>query len=278
VRSAAADGSLSILAIAKENGMLSARKGPGVLILSIATLLCAAGAGARPLSFSRPLLTVRVDPTAFGIQDETITVVTATSFTAISAGGSGLLVGTPVDFPSFSRYCIDCESEGVEYFATLNIPAGAVIDFIGVNNMSDTDSVLDFGLFERGRRGQAAGLVGFAFPAHDWDTDYAGPLNVRVPNNFDHQYVLLVEQAPSPRPQYFGGVEVWWHRTVSAAPTVATFGDVPATHPFFQFIEALAASGITAGCGGGNFCPDAPLTRGQAAVLLAKALGLHFPH
>ena len=55
--------------------------------------------------------------------------------------------------------------------------------------------------------GHAAGLVGFAFPAHDWDTDYAGPLNVRIPNNFDKQYVLLVEQSPSPRPQYFGGVE-----------------------------------------------------------------------
>lgn len=258
--------------------MLCARKGLRLLGVSIATLLSAVGAGAQPSSFPRPLLAARVDPSAFGIQDETITVVTATSFTAISAGGGGLVVGTPVDFASFSRFCIDCESEGVEYFATLNIPSGAVIDFIGVNNMSDTDSILDFGLFERGRTGHAAGLVGFAFPAHDWDTDYAGPLNVRIPNNFDKQYVLLVEQSPSPRPQYFGGVEIWWHRTVSPAPAVATFGDVPSTHPFFQFIEALAASGITGGCGGGNFCPDAPVTRGQAAVFLAKALGLDFPH
>jgi hypothetical protein len=71
---------------------------------------------------------------------------------------------------------------------------------------------------------------------------------------------------------------VWWHRRVSDAPAVATFGDVPTSHPFFQFIEALAASGITGGCGGGNFCPDAPMTRGQMAAFLAKALGLHFPH
>jgi hypothetical protein len=257
--------------------MLSAKKGLRLLTLSIATLLSAAGAGAQQPSFPRPLLTARVDPAAFGIQDETITVVTATSFTAISGGGQGLVVGTPVDFASFSRFCIDCESEGVEYFATLNVPAGAVIDFIGVNNMSDTDSILDFGLFERGRRGQAAGLVGFAFPAHDWGHGPAGSAQRSVPNNLDHQYVLLVEQAPSPRPQYFGGVEVWWHRTVSPAPAVATFGDVPAAHPFFQFIEALAASGITGGCGGGNFCPDATLTRGQMAVFLSKALGLHFP-
>jgi hypothetical protein len=65
---------------------------------------------------------------------------------------------------------------------------------------------------------------------------------------------------------------------VSPAPASATFADVPTSHPFFQFVEALAASGITAGCGGGNFCPDAPITRGQMAVFLAAALGLHFPN
>ncbi len=71
-------------------------------------------------------------------------------------------------------------------------------------------------------------------------------------------------------------VRVNWRRQVSPAPAAATFNDVPAGHPQFQFIEALAASGITAGCGGGNYCPDAGLTRGQMAVFLAKALGLHW--
>ena len=72
-------------------------------------------------------------------------------------------------------------------------------------------------------------------------------------------------------------VRLRWHRQVSPAPAAASFGDVPTGHPFFQFVEALADSGITAGCGSGNFCPDAPLTRGQMAVFLAKALGLHWP-
>jgi hypothetical protein len=52
---------------------------------------------------------------------------------------------------------------------------------------------------------------------------------------------------------------------------------VPTGHNFFQFIEALAASGITGGCGNGNYCPDNAVTRGQMAVFLAKALGLQFP-
>jgi hypothetical protein len=71
-------------------------------------------------------------------------------------------------------------------------------------------------------------------------------------------------------------VRVYYTLQVSPAPATATFGDVPTSHPFFQFVEALAASGITVGCGGGNYCPDAALTRGQMAVFLSKALGLHF--
>ena len=74
----------------------------------------------------------------------------------------------------------------------------------------------------------------------------------------------------------FNGVRLKWKRQVSPAPGTATFGDVPTTHLFFQYVEALAASGITSGCGGGNFCPDAAVTRGQMAVFLAKALGLHW--
>ena len=71
--------------------------------------------------------------------------------------------------------------------------------------------------------------------------------------------------------------EITWNRQVSPAPAAATFGDVPTSHPFFQFIEALVKSGITAGCGSGNYCPDEPLTRGQMAVFLSKGLGLQWP-
>ena len=49
------------------------------------------------------------------------------------------------------------------------------------------------------------------------------------------------------------------------------FGDVPCTSPFASWIEQLAAQGITGGCGGGNYCPDSPVTREQMAVFLLKA-------
>jgi hypothetical protein len=37
-------------------------------------------------------------------------------------------------------------------------------------------------------------------------------------------------------------------------------------------IEALAAEGIVRGCGGERFCPEAPVTRGQMAALLVRAV------
>jgi len=257
--------------------MRSARESLRLFCVATAALLSASRMVALSPSAPQPLLASRVVPEEFGIAEETVTVISAASFTAISDAGI-LDVRTPIDLRTFGRFCADCGDNGVEYFATLTVPAGAVIDFIGVNSQTDEDGLLDVQLFERNRHGHVAGLVGFSVPGHAWDTDYDGPLGIEIPNNVDHHYVLLVDQLPSPRPQFFGAIEVWWHRRVSDAPAVATFGDVPTSHPFFQFIEALAASGITGGCGGGNFCPDDPMTRGQMAVFLAKALGLNFPH
>lgn len=68
-----------------------------------------------------------------------------------------------------------------------------------------------------------------------------------------------------------------WGRQVSPAPVTATFDDVPTSHPFFQFVEALVGEGITSGCGSGDYCPDQTVTRGQMAVFLARGLGLTFP-
>jgi hypothetical protein len=75
-----------------------------------------------------------------------------------------------------------------------------------------------------------------------------------------------------------GPIILTWRRDVSPAPTTATYPDVPTTHRYFKFIEALAASGVTAGCGEGLYCPDEPITRGEIAVFLASALSLYWPN
>ena len=72
------------------------------------------------------------------------------------------------------------------------------------------------------------------------------------------------------------GVSIGYTLQVSPAPATPTFSDVPLSDPGFQYIEALVASGVTAGCGNGKYCPDSQLTRRQMAVFLAKALGLNW--
>jgi hypothetical protein len=45
-------------------------------------------------------------------------------------------------------------------------------------------------------------------------------------------------------------------------------------HPFEAEISALAAAGVTAGCGPDRYCPDAPVTRAEMAMFLTRVLGL----
>ena len=97
----------------------------------------------------------------------------------------------------------------------------------------------------------------------------------------DSKLILWVFFA-SPAPPDIGpqarivGARLDYRLQVSPPPAAATFGDVPVSDAAFRYVEALAASGITGGCGGGNFCPNSPVTRRQMAIFLAKALGLSF--
>jgi subtilisin family serine protease len=58
---------------------------------------------------------------------------------------------------------------------------------------------------------------------------------------------------------------------VASLTTNVEFGDVPPSHPFHDFIARLARARVTAGCGGGLFCPVSPVTRAQIAVFLLRA-------
>lgn len=51
-----------------------------------------------------------------------------------------------------------------------------------------------------------------------------------------------------------------------------TFTDVSESNPYYESVEYLAAEGIINGFGDGTFRPDLPVTRGQAAKMIANAL------
>ena len=127
--------------------------------------------------------------------------------------------------------------------------------------------------------GSIATLAFFPVPANSGcgSTSFSLPTPPVVDNN-GSTYMLDISMQSGDETLAFRSVKVAYRLQVSPAPAVPTFSDVPVSDFGFQFIEALAATGITGGCGGGNFCPDRPLTRRQAAILLAKTLGLNFPN
>ncbi|MEP6994319.1 MAG: S-layer homology domain-containing protein [Acidobacteriota bacterium] len=71
--------------------------------------------------------------------------------------------------------------------------------------------------------------------------------------------------APPPTGPEFGAFVL----TTTLGP--GEFYDVPQSNPFHDAIHTLALNGITAGCGGGYYCPDASVTRAEMAVFLLKS-------
>ncbi|HET6896991.1 MAG TPA: putative Ig domain-containing protein, partial [Vicinamibacteria bacterium] len=63
-------------------------------------------------------------------------------------------------------------------------------------------------------------------------------------------------------------------RYAPPACTTPVFADVPASSPFCRWIEELARRGIASGCGGGNYCPAAPVTREQMSAFVAMTFSL----
>ena len=51
---------------------------------------------------------------------------------------------------------------------------------------------------------------------------------------------------------------------------IGLFADVPCPSTYANWIEQLSIEGVTAGCGGDDYCPDASVTRAQMAVFLLK--------
>src|SRR5262249_22140809 len=108
------------------------------------------------------------------------------------------------------------------------------------------------------------------------------PSSPLIIDNANNEYWLFLEWAGDfTSSNRVIGMRGYYKLQVSPSPGVATFADVPLSSPLNRFVEALVAAGITAGCDPGpppTYCPADPVTRGQMAVFLATALGLHFPN
>lgn len=167
------------------------------------------------------------------------------------------------------------------FFAPVHVPSGAQIQQIWMQGCNSSASgSLIMGLYSDtlsgGSEVQSSYGSFFVGPGNSCGSFYGTFSPMPQVDNVDNTYYVLVYMDTYDGSVRFTGVRLYYLLQVSPAPGSATFGDVPTSSPQFQFVEALVAAGITAGCGGGNYCPNNPVTRGQMAVFLAKALGLHW--
>jgi hypothetical protein len=211
------------------------------------------------------------DALTFGTASPTVLVIGASEFDPTGSGGTWIYSGGAIS-----------KTASNNMVAWVRLPAGAVVNGLQLEGCDfDAGNQMTFQLNRF--QGPSGPLVPLTFLTGTGVSDVPGcgffsattilAVSPVVIDNVKNSYIMSVTTAGGTT---LTAVRVFYSLQVSPAPATATFGDVPTTHPFFQFVEALVASGITAGCGGGNYCPDAPLTRGQMAVFLSKALGLHF--
>lgn len=158
--------------------------------------------------------------------------------------------GSTPNYVAFKGY--DADASGNVVCQLMECPGGAV----------DCTSLVQFGTTDPYVGGYFSSSSVVA-PALTFDTEF-------------NAYAARCRLRGGTSDTMLGTFEVVYFLQISAAPVIATFADVPVGAFGFQHVEALAASGITSGCGGGNYCPNQPLTRVQMAVFLAKALGLHW--
>ncbi len=167
--------------------------------------------------------------------------------------------------------------------ASVSLPSGALVRYlylIGCDN--NTNGQMTAALNRSSVDGDAEIVTELLRVATDNDTApgcYAFPSDAPAPITIDNRlgtYSIQVRMNAFAANLRFQGIQILYTLQMSPPPAVATFGDVPKNHPYFRAVEALAASGITGGCGNGNFCPDLPVTRGALAKFLANALGLNW--
>ena len=60
---------------------------------------------------------------------------------------------------------------------------------------------------------------------------------------------------------------------IPGPPATPSFDDVPVDVWWLPYVEYAKTLGITSGCGGSNFCPHDPVTRGQMAKFVVKSAG-----
>jgi len=226
-----------------------------------------------------PRLDLKSPAPQWGIIDPSIVQVSAFQFMPYD---SSMVVATSMDNMRYRT-----NSGNPSWLrASLNLPSGAKIEGIeiyGCDENSNSDPLMG-DIYAWLYVCSTSGCTlygddvtnGTPAPACDFFFYDLSSANITV-DNFTNNYFIEVGLMANDNTNRFQAFNVYYTRQISPAPSTATFSDVPTTHPFFQEIEALAASGITTGYPDGTFKPNNYVTRQALAAYLARALGLHWP-
>ncbi len=218
----------------------------------------------------------------YGTASQTILDVSITEFRSTDSTSSLSVIDDGT-----IHYYQNAPAGTVEWWGRVKLPAGSIVDAV---DLDACDSTATGSLAFAMARIPVGAAAGGTVVTNVGDTGFAatpgcGLFSISpsapplVIDNQNYNYWLYVLwQGDYTSSNKVAGFRLHYHLQVSPAPGTATFSDVPTSYWAFQYVEALAASGITVGCGPGIFCPEDPVTRAQMAVFVAKALGLHWPN
>jgi hypothetical protein len=118
-------------------------------------------------------------------------------------------------------------------------------------------------------------LIFFDIPSYHWARSYVEQLySAGITNGCGSDPLIYCPEAPVTRAEMAVFLLRGIHGSSYNPPAVSGstgFGDVSTNYWASSWIKQLAAEGITGGCGGGQYCPDSPVTRAEMAVFLLKS-------
>ena len=210
-------------------------------------------------------------PNAYGTQNWAVYRIGAAEFTPFDSATT---------YGSYSNVVYSTVQNGV-FHASAHIPTGALLTYFVLDYCDNVNgSTVIAWLRSTAHNDYADGTLVSTLVSTTQVacTSAYEDLTAKAYTVNQNKYDLLVEVETKGGnlASSFSGVSIYYQLQVSPPPVSPTFADVPANHPFYKFIEALASSGITKGCGAGPlvFCPNQPITRGEVATWLARGLGL----
>ncbi len=214
------------------------------------------------------------DPRAYGTVHWTIDRIGAPDFTPVNSR---------TDYESNGSLLYSYGGAGI-FHASAHVPKGALLTFFDLDYCDNVDGgTVEAWLYTAPHTNPSSStnlshLISTTQNSCTSAYEDLTAQNVTFNPNTDDIYVE-VETHGGFLDSSFSGVSIFYQLQVSPAPATATFADVPTNHPYFKFIEALASSGVTKGCGSSPliFCPNQTITRQEVATWIAKALGLDWP-